>query len=59
MSHCTVHVHALAEVDLLAQAILKGRPFEPSGTEGLRDLLVVEAIYKSIASGKKETVGGV
>lgn len=51
--------HFVTEMDAFSLAILEGRPFEPSGTEGLRDLLVVEAIYKSIASGKTEAVGKV
>jgi len=48
--------HFVAEMDGFSQAILQGKPFEPSGAEGLRDLLVIEAIYRSIASGKKESV---
>lgn len=48
--------HFLAEMDAFSQAIIEGRPFEPSGVEGLKDLLVVEAIYQSIKSGKKEHV---
>ncbi len=48
--------HFVAEMDAFSLAILEGKPFEPSGKEGLLDLLVVEAIYKSIASGKKEAV---
>jgi predicted dehydrogenase len=48
--------HFVAEMDAFSQAILQGKPFEPSGEEGLRDLRVIEAIYRSIASGKKESV---
>ncbi len=44
------------EIDAFSQAILQGKPFEPSGADGLRDLRVIEAIYRSIASGKKESV---
>jgi len=33
--------------------------FVSDGMEGLRDLLVIDAIYRSIASGKKESVGKV
>ena len=51
--------HFVNEMDAFSLAILEGKPFEASGAEGLRDLLVVEAIYKSIASGKKEIVGKV
>ena len=49
--------HFAAEMDAFSQAIIAGKPFEPSGAEGLRDLLVVEAIYRSIATGKMEKVG--
>jgi predicted dehydrogenase len=49
--------HFVSEMDAFSAAILAGKPFEPSGTDGLLDLLVVEAIYQSIASGKKESVG--
>ncbi len=48
--------HFVTEMDAFSLAIIEGKPFEPSGAEGLRDLLVVEAVYRSIASGKKETV---
>jgi predicted dehydrogenase len=48
--------HFVAEMDAFSLAIIQGNPFEPSGKEGLRDLLVVEAIYRSIASGKTELV---
>ncbi len=48
--------HFVAQMDAFSLAILNGQPFEPSGTEGLHDLLVVEAIYRSIKSGKKERV---
>lgn len=48
--------HFVAQMDAFSLSILNDQPFEPSGTEGLRDLLVVEAIYRSIATGKKEAV---
>ncbi len=51
--------HFAVEMDAFSAAVLAGKPFEPSGAEGLRDLLVIEAIYRSIASGKKESVGKV
>ena len=51
--------HFLTEMDAFSKAILEDKPFTPDDTEGLRDLLVVDAIYRSIASGKKETVGKV
>jgi predicted dehydrogenase len=49
--------HFVSQMDAFSLAILEEKPFEPSGTDGLQDLLVIEAIYKSVASGKKEAVG--
>ncbi len=46
-------------MDAFSLAILEGKPFEPSGAEGLRDLLVIEAIYRSIVSGKNDAVAKV
>ena len=40
------------QLDDFAQCIREKRPSRVSGEEGLKDLRVVEAIYKSIASGK-------
>lgn len=48
--------HFVNEMDAFSLAIINEKPFEPSGAVGLRDLVVIEAIYRSIASGKKETV---
>jgi predicted dehydrogenase len=48
--------HFAAQMDAFSRAILNEQPFEPSGTDGLRDLLAVEAIYRAIASGNMQTV---
>lgn len=48
--------HFAVEMDAFSEAILNDKPFEPAGEEGLRDLLVIEAIYRSIANGKVEKV---
>jgi len=48
--------HFAVQMDAFSEAILTNQPFEPAGVEGLRDLLAIEAIYKSIASGKDERV---
>lgn len=48
--------HFLTEMDAFSEAILTDKPFEQSGVEGLRDLLVIDAIYRSIATGKSERV---
>jgi predicted dehydrogenase len=44
--------HFQAEMDAFASAILNNQPFAPSGEEGLKDLLAIEAIYRSIREGK-------
>jgi predicted dehydrogenase len=51
--------HFVLEMDAFSEAILSNKPFVPSGEEGLRDLLAVEAIYKSVKSGKTEKVESV
>ncbi len=48
-----------AQMDIFSQAIIRRRDFEPSGYEGLRDLLAIEAIYRSIQSGRAEKVAAV
>ena len=48
--------HFAAEMDDFAACIAANKPSRVSGEEGLKDLKVVEAIYRSIASGKKEKV---
>lgn len=40
-----------AQMDAMAQAILTGAPSSASGEEGLRDMKILEAIYRSAASG--------
>ena len=51
--------HFQLEMEAFSQAILDGKEFHPSGEEGLRDMLVVDAIYRSIQSGKLEKVAPV
>ncbi|HUR12313.1 MAG TPA: Gfo/Idh/MocA family oxidoreductase [Flavitalea sp.] len=45
-----------AQMDDFAQCIKNGKQTRVPGEEGLRDIKVIEAIYKSIASGKREKV---
>jgi predicted dehydrogenase len=45
-----------AQMDDFAQCIITNKPTRVPGEMGLKDIKVVEAIYKSIASGKKEKV---
>jgi predicted dehydrogenase len=48
--------HFGMEMDAFSEAILNNKPFAVPGEEGLKDLLAVEAIYRSITSGKPEKV---
>jgi glucose-fructose oxidoreductase len=45
------------QMDDDAAAIMNGTPLLAPGEEGLKDTRVVEAIYRSVASGRKESVG--
>ncbi len=44
--------HFVLEMDAFSQAILAGKPFAPAGEDGLKDLLAIDAIYRSIREGK-------
>lgn len=44
------------QMDDFAQCILKKKPTRVPGEEGLKDMKVIDAIYRSIASGKKEKI---
>lgn len=48
-----------AELTAFAACIRSGRDPEPSGAEGLADLRVIEAIERSIKSGKAQPIKGV
>ena len=48
--------HQALQMDDFSKCVKENRESKVSGEEGLKDLLVVDAIYKSIASGKKEKV---
>jgi len=43
-------------MDDFANCVIQKKPSRVSGEEGLKDMKVVEAIYRSIASGKKEKI---
>ncbi len=44
------------QMDNFAQCILSGTPTSVPGEEGLKDIKVIEAIYRSIASGRREAI---
>lgn len=48
--------HFAAEMDAFARHILFGEPNRVPGQEGLRDLLAIEAIYRSIRTGQATDV---
>lgn len=45
------------QMDDFANCINTKKPTRVPGEEGLKDMLVVDAIYRSLASGKKEKIG--
>ena len=45
------------QMDDFARCITEKKHSRISGEEGLKDMMVVEAIYRSVASGKKEKIG--
>jgi len=49
----------VAQLDHFSLAVLAGSPPMTDGVEGLRDLLAIEAIYRSVSSGRPEPVGRV
>ncbi|HWA24755.1 MAG TPA: Gfo/Idh/MocA family oxidoreductase [Lacunisphaera sp.] len=55
--NATVPNQQARQMDDDALAIINGTPLLAPGEEGLKDTLVVEAIYRSAASGRKEKVG--
>ena len=48
-----------AQMDDFANCINTKKPTRVPGEEGLKDMLVVDAIYRSLDSGKKEKIGSV
>jgi glucose-fructose oxidoreductase len=57
MLDATVPNQQAKQMDDDALAILHGTPLLAPGEEGLKDTIVVEAIYRAAASGKKESIG--
>jgi predicted dehydrogenase len=45
------------QMDDFAQCVAQQKPSRVGGEEGLKDMKVVEAIYRSIASGQREKIG--
>ena len=51
--------HFQVQMDQFSKDIMAGKESKVHGLEGLKDHLVMEAVFKSIASGKTEAVGKV
>jgi predicted dehydrogenase len=45
-----------AQVEAFAAAVEERRPFEITGEEGLRNQLILDAVFRSVKSGRAETV---
>lgn len=57
MSWDTSKMHQTWQMDAMADAILNGKPdFNATGEEGLKDMKVIDAIYKSIVAGGKKVM---
>lgn len=55
MDHPQVNQQA-RQMDDFAECITKGKPTRVPGEEGWKDMKIIDAIYRSIASGKKERI---
>jgi|SRR5688572_21678207 len=55
--NATVANQQAKQMDDDAAAIINGTPLLAPGEEGLKDTIVVEAIYRSVASGGKVSIG--
>lgn len=49
--------HQALQLDGMAQAILENKPIRATGEEGLQDMKIIEAIFKSIDTDKRVTLG--
>lgn len=46
----------MLQMDDFARCVLENKPTRVPGEEGMKDLRVIEAIYRSIASGRRENI---
>jgi len=46
------------QVNDFARCVMENKESIVSGTEGWKDMIIIDAIHKAIASGKKEKIGG-
>jgi predicted dehydrogenase len=50
------HLSYAHQVDAFAAAVEEGRDFDIPGVEGLHNQLILDAVFRSVKSGKTETV---
>ena len=48
--------HQAVQLEEMALGILENKPIDATGEEAVRDMKVIEAIYRAIQSGKKEKI---
>ena len=48
--------HQAVQLEEMTKGIVENKPIDATGEEGLRDMKIVEAIYRAIQSGKREKV---
>jgi predicted dehydrogenase len=48
--------HQALQFDGMGKSVIENTPCTASGEEGLKDMKIIDAIYRSIASGKKEKI---
>lgn len=48
--------HQAVQLDEMALGILESKPNNATGEEGLQDMKIIEAIYRSILSGRRELI---
>jgi predicted dehydrogenase len=51
-----VYHHQTAQMEAFAAAIIDNRDLYTNGEEGLRDMKVIEAVYRAVKSGKREKI---
>ena len=49
-------IHQAAQMDDFAECVRQNKQSRVPGEEGLKDMSVVDAIYRSLDSGKKEKI---
>ena len=48
--------HQAVQMDAMSLGILENKPIDATGEEGMRDMKIIETIYRAIQSGKREKI---